>query len=311
MYKKYDKILNKGFQLSNFLNEGFSVEEKLDGSNASFTYDADAKKVRVFSRNQELTEENNLNGFYQYVQELVKDFNDLQIATLSDYTIFGEWVVKHTVTYKDEVYNNFYAFDVFNKKSGYYVSHKLRLEVFSALQLKSVEEIMVLNSKVLATLDTSYQQILLEEIKKRVGKYEMTLTPDTGEGIVIICLGVRSPVHDRSYKIVTDRFRETKGLKQQKPTGLQPHLVDYAITEARMRKMIFKKLDEQVLTEEDLSLQNFSKVMGAIAKDFQDDILEEEMNEIVKQIRKRIGKQLPNLLRPFLQEKDAETNDIK
>jgi len=77
MYKKYDKILNKGFQLSNFLNEGFSVEEKLDGSNASFTYDADAKKVRVFSRNQELTENNNLNGFYQYVQEFVKDFDDL------------------------------------------------------------------------------------------------------------------------------------------------------------------------------------------------------------------------------------------
>lgn len=308
MYKKYDKILNKGFQLSNFLNEGLSVEEKPDGSNASFTYDADAKKVRAFSRNQELTEENNLNGFYQYVQEFVKDFNDLQIATLSDYTIFGEWVVKHTVTYKDEVYNNFYAFDVFNKKSGYYVSHRLRLEVFSALQLKTPEEFMILKPEDLIKLN---KEEVLRSIKDTVGKSYLTPTPDTGEGIVIKSLGARSPDHDPSYKIVTERFKETKGLKQQKPKGLQAHLVDYAITEARMRKMIFKKLDEQVLTEEDLSLQNFSKVMGAIAKDFQDDILEEEMDEIVKQIRKRIGKQLPNLLRPFLQEKDAETNDIK
>lgn len=307
MYKKYDKILNKGFQLSDFVETGIEVTEKLDGSNASFTYDADAKKVRVFSRNQELTENNNLNGFYQYVQEFVKDFNDLQIATLSDYTIFGEWLTKHTVTYKDEAYNKFYAFDVFNKKSGYYVSHRLRLEVFSTLQLKTPEEFMTFEPAELLMLN---KEDVLNAIKDSVGESSLTLTPDTGEGVVIKSLGVRDPDNDPSYKLVTDRFRETKGLKQQKPTGLQVHLVDYAITEARMKKIIFKKLDEQVLTEEDLTLQNFGKVMGSVAKEFQDDIIEEEMDEIIKQIRKRIGKQLPNLLRPFLEEKDRETGDL-
>lgn len=307
MYKKYDKILNKGFQLSDFVETGIEVTEKLDGSNASFTYDADAKKVRVFSRNQELTENNNLNGFYQYVQEFVKDFNDLQIATLSDYTIFGEWLTKHTVTYKDEAYNKFYAFDVFNKKSGYYVSHRLRLEVFSTLQLKTPEEFMTFEPAELLMLN---KEDVLNAIKDSVGESGLTLTPDTGEGVVIKSLGVRDPDNDPSYKLVTDRFRETKGLKQQKPTGLQVHLVDYAITEARMKKIIFKKLDEQELKEEDLSLQNFGKVMGSVAKDFQDDIIEEEMDEIIKQIRKRIGKQLPNLLRPFLEEKDRETGDL-
>lgn len=307
MYKKYDKILNKGFQLSDFVETGIEVTEKLDGSNASFTYDADAKKVRVFSRNQELTENNNLNGFYQYVQEFVKDFNDLQIATLSDYTIFGEWLTKHTVTYKDEAYNKFYAFDVFNKKSGYYVSRRLRLEVFSTLQLKTPEEFMTFEPAELLMLN---KEDVLNAIKDSVGESSLTLTPDTGEGVVIKSLGVRDPDNDPSYKLVTDRFRETKGLKQQKPTGLQVHLVDYAITEARMKKIIFKKLDEQVLTEEDLTLQNFGKVMGSVAKEFQDDIIEEEMDEIIKQIRKRIGKQLPNLLRPFLEEKDRETGDL-
>lgn len=307
MYKKYDKILNKGFQLSDFVETGIEVTEKLDGSNASFTYDADAKKVRVFSRNQELTENNNLNGFYQYVQEFVKDFNDLQIATLRDYTIFGEWLTKHTVTYKDEAYNKFYAFDVFNKKSGYYVSHRLRLEVFSTLQLKTPEEFMTFEPAELLMLN---KEDVLNAIKDSVGESSLTLTPDTGEGVVIKSLGVRDPDNDPSYKLVTDRFRETKGLKQQKPTGLQVHLVDYAITEARMKKIIFKKLDEQELKEEDLSLQNFGKVMGSVAKDFQDDIIEEEMDEIIKQIRKRIGKQLPNLLRPFLEEKDRETGDL-
>lgn len=307
MYKKYDKILNKGFQLFEFMETGFSVEEKLDGSNASFTYDADAKKVRVFSRNQELSEDNNLNGFYQYVQEFVKDFNDLQIATLNDYTIFGEWLTKHTVTYKDEAYNKFYAFDVFNKKSGYYVSHRLRLEVFSTLQLKTPEEFMTFEPAELLMLN---KEDVLNAIKDSVGESSLTLTPNTGEGVVIKSLGVRDPDNDPSYKLVTDRFRETKGLKQQKPTGLQVHLVDYAITEARMKKIIFKKLDEQELKEEDLSLQNFGKVMGSVVKDFQDDIIEEEMDEIIKQIRKRIGKQLPNLLRPFLEEKDRETGDL-
>lgn len=123
---------------------------------------------------------------------------------------------------------------------------------------------------------------VLNAIKDSVGESSLTLTPDTGEGVVIKSLGVRDPDNDPSYKLVTDRFRETKGLKQQKPTGLQVHLVDYAITEARMKKIIFKKLDEQVLTEEDLSLQNFGKVMGSVAKEFQDDIIEEEMDEIIK-----------------------------
>src|SRR5699024_2943140 len=165
MYKKYDKILNKGFQLSNFLNTGFSVEEKLDGSNASFTYDADAKKMRAFSRNQELTEENHLNGFYQHVQFLSEHLTEDQLDILSEYTIFGEWLVKHAVTYKDELYNNFYAFDVFDKVNRYYIDRDNRLNIFSLLKLKTTQEFVVLNSKVLATLDISEQQILLEEIK--------------------------------------------------------------------------------------------------------------------------------------------------
>lgn len=307
MYKKYDKILNKGFQLSKFMETGCSVEEKLDGSNASFTYDADAKKVRVFSRNQELTEDNNLNGFYQYVQEFTNKLSELQLEILGDVTIFGEWLTKHTVTYKDEAYNKFYAFDVFHKKTGKYYNRAQRNNTVRFLKL---EEVRVFFDIAPEEIESNSRPNILDEIRECVGKSNLTLTSDTGEGVVIKSLGVRDPDNDPSYKLVTDRFRETKGLKQQKPTGLQVHLVDYAITGARMKKIIFKKLDEQVLTEEDLTLQNFGKVMGSVAKDFQDDIIEEEMDEIIKQIRKRIGKQLPNLLRPFLEEKDRKAGDL-
>lgn len=307
MYKKYDKILNKGFQLSEFMETGFSVEEKLDGSNASFTYDADAKKMRAFSRNQELTEENNLNGFYQYMQEFANKLSDLQLEILGNVTIFGEWLTKHTVTYKDEAYKKFYAFDVFHKNTGKYYSRAQRSNTVRFLKFETAREFFDITPE---EIESSSRPNILDEIKECVGKSNLTLTPDTGEGVVIKSLGVRDPDNDPSYKLVTDRFRETKGLKQQKPTGLQSHLVDYAITEARMKKIIFKKLDEQELKEEDLSLQNFGKVIGSVAKDFQDDIIEEEMDEIIKQIRKRIGKQLPNLLRPFLEEKDRKTGDL-
>lgn len=307
MYKRYDKILNKGFKLSDFRDVGFEVSEKLDGSNASFTYDAEEKKMRAFSRNQELTEGNTLNGFYQYVQELAGSFDEGQLKTLSEITVFGEWLTKHTVTYKDECYNKFYVFDAYDKESEFYYSYKTRAVLFNYLELEMILPEFIYTPEDIREL--TYDEIL-GKIQRAVGKSDLTVVPDTGEGIVIKSLEARLLDHDPAYKFVTDRFRETKGVKQQKPTGLQTHLVDYAITDARLRKILYKKLDEQVLIEEDLSLQNFGKVMGAVAKDFQDDILEEEMEEIIKQIRKRIGKQMPNLLRPILEEKDREGSDL-
>lgn len=302
MYKKYDKIKNKGFRLADFLETGFSISEKLDGANASFTYDRANNKMRAFSRNQELSEGNTLNGFYQFVQELFQEFDEGQLALLEGRTIFGEWMVKHKVEYKDEVYKRFFAFDTFDLNTEKYESYYVRTQIFARLQLDVAPDMKLVPPQ-------KVRLGLAEEIQELVGKSSLTMKPDAGEGIIIKSLEGRS-VTEEAYKFVTDAFRESKGLKKTKPVQGAEHIVDYAITSNRLEKLVYKKMDEGVLAEEDLSLQNFGKVIGAVAKDYQDDILEEEMDVLIKQIRQRIGKQLPNILRPFLEEKDMADSDI-
>ena len=71
------------------------IQEKFDGSNAAARYDAETGKMVAFSRRHTLNQNNTLNGFYNYVQELnPEDYKDVP-----DYVIFGEWSGARNATY--------------------------------------------------------------------------------------------------------------------------------------------------------------------------------------------------------------------
>ena len=95
--KKYDKVKGSGILLDKFKDRGLVVQEKLDGSNASFT--VDNGELQCFSRRKKLNQNETLNGFYGWVHENIQeDVFDF----LEDYIIFGEWLVKHKIQYKEE-----------------------------------------------------------------------------------------------------------------------------------------------------------------------------------------------------------------
>lgn len=311
MYRKYTKVKNRGFRLSDFAETGLVVQEKLDGANASFTYDRELGKFRAFSRNKELTEGDTLNGFYQFVQGLEEVLDDAAKSTLSHYTIYGEWLTSHKIRYKDEAYKQFYIFDVYSREMEFYLSSEARDTLTTKYiplvpYCNTVDTFLTLTAEDIRRIPSTQ---VLEQINELVGKSNNSLVENKGEGIVVKKLTGKTSTEDY-YKFVTDEFKETMGVKKQKPTIKDIHIVDYAVTSARLEKLIYKKVDEGVLTEEDLSLQSFGKVMGAVAKDFQDDILEEEMDELIKQMRQRIGRQLPNVLRPFLEARDLGDSDL-
>src|SRR5699024_10450879 len=64
-------------------------------------------------------------------------------------------------------------------------------------------------------------------------------------------------------------------------------VADYAMTRARMEKMIFRAIEEDRLKEEDLELQKFSLVMKEVGQNFVDDIMEEEIDNMIKIIKKK------------------------
>ena len=88
------------------------IQEKFDGSNAVARYDAETGKMVAFSRRHTLDQNNTLNGFYNYVQELnPEDYKDVP-----DYVIFGEWSgARNAIIYYPENTKKWYVFDIYDE----------------------------------------------------------------------------------------------------------------------------------------------------------------------------------------------------
>lgn len=82
------------------------IEEKIDGANASFQYDAQCDALAAFSHHHPLDADNDLRGFYGFVQSLDKE--KVREVLGSNIRLFGEWLVQHKVEYPRECYDKFY-----------------------------------------------------------------------------------------------------------------------------------------------------------------------------------------------------------
>ena len=289
--KKYDKVKGSRILLDKFKDRGLVVQEKLDGSNASFT--VDNGELQCFSRRKKLNEKETLNGFYGWVHENIQeDVFDF----LEDYIIFGEWLVKHKIQYKEECYKEFYVFDVYDKEEEAYLSLKNMHRIASYLELKTVKTLLI--------AEPSYHLNILtpQDIQDLVGKSDMTVKPNTGEGIVIKYLDGKSE-HEDYYKIVSNEFKEFNRQKMKTEIKNNDSVADYAMTRARMEKMIFRAIEEGRLSEDNMELENFGLIIKEVGQDFVDDIMEEEKDNMLKIIEKQIKKKMPHILREILQEK--------
>ncbi|QVD57057.1 hypothetical protein PM36_071 [Staphylococcus phage PM36] len=291
--KSYTKLKNKGIVLDKFKERGLVVQEKLDGSNASFT--VENGELVCFSRRKKLNENETLNGFYDWVHENI-NVRNTYVSALEKYIIFGEWLVKHKIQYKEEFYNNFYVFDVYDKENEVYLSVEDMNVIAHHLGLKTVKTLLV--SKPSHYLN----DLKPEEIQELVGKSDMTVKPDKGEGIVIKYLDGKSE-YDDYFKLVSNEFKEFSRQKMKTEVKKNESVADYAITRARMEKMIFRAIEEDRLSEDDLELENFGLIMKQVGQNFVDDIMEEEKENILKIVDKQIKKKMPHILREILEEK--------
>lgn len=288
--KKYDKVKNSGIVLDKFKHRGLVVQEKLDGSNASFTME-DGELV-CFSRRKKLKQGETLNGFYNWVHENIEEW---MFGFLEGYIIFGEWLVKHKIQYKEEYYKEFYVFDVYDKSTERYLPHDDMVCITDKLGLKRVKTLLFAEPEYFHNLKTEY-------IQDSVGKSDMTVKPNTGEGIVIKYLDGKSE-HEDYYKIVSNEFKEFNRQKMKTEVKNNDSVADYAITKPRMEKMIFRAIEEGRLSEDNMELENFGLIMKEVGQDFVDDIMEEEKDNMLKIIEKQIKKKMPHILREILQEK--------
>ena len=99
----------KGFEVGDLI----VIQEKVDGTNASFAYDKENDMLVAYSRRNELNYSNTLRGFWDWIQELNIDM----FKKYPDYVFFGEWLVSHKIQYKKDAYKKFYFYDVWDKKN--------------------------------------------------------------------------------------------------------------------------------------------------------------------------------------------------
>lgn len=267
--KKYQDITRLGHKTTiGVLNEGdqIVIQEKLDGANASFR--KVGNEVKAFSRNHELNEENNLGGFYQFVQENIKA-EDL----LEDTIYFGEWLNPHKVKYP-EYQKQFFLYDIYlieeDDKSFY--------ESFTAVKMEA--ERLGLNL-IPVFYEGEYQSF--EHLQSFVGK---TLLGgklgdvETGEGIVVKNVKYRDRFGNQKFvKLVTDAFREVQKQKAPKDPKIEltqeQVFVEKTVTEARVEKLLYKFVDEGIL-DEIFGIEDMGTILKNMNPRITEDILKEE-----------------------------------
>lgn len=278
---RFDSIKHNGNEeFIHSKNDRVIALEKLDGMNVSVT------KEYVAGRNKPIPLVNH--GYRGWA----KEGRRIQEIIAEKYILFGEWLVPHTVDYKEEFIFKFYLFAAINKET--------MIEVDWETVKTIANEIGVSTPNVV--FEGEYLE-LEKQLENLVGKSELTKDPEKGEGIVILNLtqGFRT-------KIVTDYFRERAkaSFKEERLLHVsesQSWATEYG-TSARIRKTIHKLLDEEIILEEDLLLQKFNYIRELVNEYTFKDMLDEaeEFPEVFleNEAKKHLNKEVVHVIKEFL-----------
>ena len=292
--KKYTDVVRLGHRTTEGVltaDDYVVVYEKLDGANASFTLNPETNEMEAFSRNRKLDSENNLRGFYEYTQKI--DPEDLN----SDYIYFGEWLVKHKVDYGVNK-NEFYLFDIYDKKDGVYLSHvDVVAEAFRI-------------GLTLAPILYAGKYRGFEHLQNFVGRSALADELAGGEGVVVKNVSYRDNFGKQLFvKVVSDSFREMQPQKAPRdPAKLNAEqtFVRTFATKGRVDKLLRKMVDEGVI-EEKFDLSDMGVILSHLGGRVYDDLIKEESDSLPqdfeeKAVRRAIGKYVPVLVREIIEE---------
>ena len=255
-----------------------SITTKIDGANASIAWDQTTGKLEIFSRTNLLSSPGALRGFYDYIKVNIEPkipWTTLDCA--NSIVIFGEWCVSHTVQYNSDWYNKWRVYDIWDKSQNSYWGQDMVKSFCKKFGLEYVEELYY------------GPFISWDHCRSFIGKSKAY--GPSQEGVVIknqTKLGVetRSPVY---IKIVDEKFKEHMANKGHKAKVVDPEkqkevekaaaLMATIVTEARVKKMVMKLIDEGILPSE-LTPRDMGTAMKNLPKRVFDDILKEEPDTV-------------------------------
>lgn len=277
--QKYAETFNVG--------EDIVIQEKIDGSNASIRYDEESGTLKAFSRRLELSADNTLNGFWDYVQTL--NLDTFKEILGSRYIVFGEWMgAKHAIKYPENVYGKFWMFDVWDTQAEQYLPYEETRSFYDKLIACGNED----NKFNFVPVFYIGKFESWEKTLELVGRTEVGAEP-AGEGIILKrqdYLDSKSSRLPFYVKIVSEQFSEVHKSKKQKaidPEAIAKKEANIAlaatiVTPQRVQKMIYKFIEDGLLPQ-DWDEHNLKDISKILPRAIWEDCIKEE-NETVQQV---------------------------
>lgn len=247
------------------------IQEKLDGANASFTFDNG--ELHAFSRNRKLDASNTLGGYYEFI---VSKFKDTKHLLNEDYIYFGEWLNPHKVKYEGYE-KQFFLFDIYSKSKQQYLDFK---EVEHEAITLGLNLIPVFYRGKYESFEQLESYVGQTKVNGKIGEKHL------GEGIVVKNIDYRDRFGNQMFvKLVVDEFREVQKQKKAKNPTEFMNTTEYILAESlatkgRIDKIIYKLRDEGVIGK-----NIDKKEIGLVFKECNlrtyEDILKEESDSLV------------------------------
>lgn len=296
--KKYTDVIRYGkSRTEDVIKEGdyITITEKIDGANASFRLDeTNPLGVSCYSRNQPLSENNRLRGFYDWV---LKNIVPIKDKLKPDCIYYGEWLCSHKVAYKQDAYYNFYMFSIWDIELKKYIKDKYVKSEAERLRIKTVPYFY------------EGEYISFEHMMSFVGKSDLTEEPNTGEGIVVKNVNYFDNHNKQVFvKLVSEKFAEVQKQKLPKNPNVNSgavSIIKSVLTSARVEKLIHKLVDENLL-KEDYDIKDMGLLLKLLGNRIFEDIMKEESDLLAEfeenVIKRTIGKNMPPIVKEILKE---------
>lgn len=264
-FYKYRKVQRLGKEETDGILEGtVHIQEKVDGANTSIWLDEN-KVIKMGSRTRTLGEEE-FNGFVPYV----KGHNGIieLLAYHPEWRLYGEWLVRHTIAYKETAYKKWYMFDIFDSEKMQFLSSP---EVNKVAEEYGIETVPYLGV---------FENPTIDQLKELMDK---SAFGDRGEGIVMKNMDFVSKFGDLEYaKLVTESFKEDNGVtfggnNKYSDSYWEMYVVNKYMTLARIQK-IMAKIQPEVNRR--LDMQHVPRIMGTAYH----DMITEEAWEIANKV---------------------------
>lgn len=184
-----ERIQNLSKQFDKFMEDTWSITEKLDGSSCTFYLD-DEDQFHVCSRNLDLKEDEN-NSFWKTAKKYDIE-GIMRRNSMKGMAIQGEMIGEGIQGNQYKVVLDFYVYDMYNTRTGEYI---LPSQLKAACERLGLNHVPIL-AEGITLVGNSIQSILSEaEGKSRLNGSER-------EGIVF----KSESVHDRSFKAISNKW---------------------------------------------------------------------------------------------------------